>query len=926
MGRAVQQTNPFEMDSGWTPTGDDVAGYQFNVANTFDWKGRPLKSYNMDGSYKEASYAGCGCAGGEVTTLTDEGTIEAGVAKRRQQKIYADVLGRTIKTELLNWEGGTVYATTVNTYNGRDQVTLVRQYMGVEGSATYQDTSMTYDGFGRLKTKHVPEQQVDPNNSASTDHTTWTYKPDDMIESVTDARGATTSYGYNNRHQITAISYVAPSGIAATSAESFAYDEAGNRISMADGSGSTSYNYDQLSRIEAETKHFNDYIPQAPLPNNSFTISYEYNLAGQLRTIVAPYGDHFDYTIDNAGRITAVAGPPMTWGPRDYVSNVKYRASGQMKSADYPNAIGFGVGCFAGIAVSQTFDNRLRPASYDVYENPSQYCATGSLLKKEYQYYDDGSLRYVKDDVIAAYDRSQEYDHLTRLTKVRTASEAQGTGTVFNYRQNFSYDVWNNTLSRQMTTTSSDETQTYTYLNNRATSLVNSQATPWQYDADGRIVNDTHTAYSNDAAGQVVGTQVPDEYVMARTNDGDGLSVKQEVGETTPDRPVYLIRSTVLNGRIITQTPAVAGESPRTSVYLFGKLLAYKFTNSGAAYWQFQEPSGTTVLDDDGGYHSVRRMELDPTGAVVYDDYEANQTFYGGRYFDSWTLGLDGFGGSPFGGSSCFMDGFEANCGRVMQSLELGIVDQCQGIDCGPAIAVIRRNSDGSTRRVLVPLSHDFNTGELGYFPEQWGLMDSPSVASRITEIAEWAENQVRQNYDACKKTLGGSPEPGKSQAAKILGVSVIERTPAVLLAVTWGSEATDQQTHLFDEYPVANYRPGDNGWDVGPGQTSTTYYNKPRFTEGLPLAFGNNFSESARFNGDPFQNLRATARAYSLDIIPRARSLADAAGLFRAGRRTDPKTRQEDSRYRARVTQFNDLEGGYSNFFECLRNGPKKK
>src|SRR5687767_6255627 len=72
MGRPVQQTNPFEMDSGWNPTGDDAMGYQFNVANTFDWQGRPVKTYNMDGTFKEASYSGCGCAGGEVVTLTDE--------------------------------------------------------------------------------------------------------------------------------------------------------------------------------------------------------------------------------------------------------------------------------------------------------------------------------------------------------------------------------------------------------------------------------------------------------------------------------------------------------------------------------------------------------------------------------------------------------------------------------------------------------------------------------------------------------------------------------------------------------------------------------------------------------------------------------------------------------------------------------------
>jgi len=85
----------------------------------------------MDGTFKEASYAAV-VVRGRVVTLTDEGTIDGGVAKTRQQRIYADVLGRTVKTEALNWEGGSVYSTTVNTYNVRDQVTLVRQWAGAE--------------------------------------------------------------------------------------------------------------------------------------------------------------------------------------------------------------------------------------------------------------------------------------------------------------------------------------------------------------------------------------------------------------------------------------------------------------------------------------------------------------------------------------------------------------------------------------------------------------------------------------------------------------------------------------------------------------------------------------------------------------------------------------------------------------------------
>ena len=107
-----------------------------------------------------------------MVTLTDEGTLDGGVAKRRQQKIYSDVLGRTVKTELLNWQGGSVYSATVKSYNVRDQVTQIRQYAGAEGSGTYQDTTMTYDGYGRLKTKHVPEQNPGRPPSGPTTPTT----------------------------------------------------------------------------------------------------------------------------------------------------------------------------------------------------------------------------------------------------------------------------------------------------------------------------------------------------------------------------------------------------------------------------------------------------------------------------------------------------------------------------------------------------------------------------------------------------------------------------------------------------------------------------------------------------------------------------------------------------------------------------------
>jgi hypothetical protein len=116
MGRVWKVSNPTEVNSSWVPSGDDAAGIYY-TQQTYDWKGRPLITTNPDGTTKEASYAGCGCAGGEVVTITDEGVTDAtGALKKRQQKIYSDVLGRTVKNEILNWAGARSNGTRVTVY------------------------------------------------------------------------------------------------------------------------------------------------------------------------------------------------------------------------------------------------------------------------------------------------------------------------------------------------------------------------------------------------------------------------------------------------------------------------------------------------------------------------------------------------------------------------------------------------------------------------------------------------------------------------------------------------------------------------------------------------------------------------------------------------------------------------------------------
>src|SRR5262249_21764829 len=156
-----------------------------------------------DGTDKLISYDGCGCAGGQVTTVQGESVPYNSSTARRTQKVYEDVLGRSYKTELLDWDIS-VYSTEVKTFNARDQVTQVRTYSGTTSSSTFQDVTMSYDGHARLKNEHHPEQQ---DSSGNPTYTTYNYFADDNIDSVVDARGASTSYAYNSRGLVTQISY-----------------------------------------------------------------------------------------------------------------------------------------------------------------------------------------------------------------------------------------------------------------------------------------------------------------------------------------------------------------------------------------------------------------------------------------------------------------------------------------------------------------------------------------------------------------------------------------------------------------------------------------------------------------------------------------------------------------------------------------------
>jgi len=127
MGRLTRQSNPAEVTASWAFAGEDTAWVY--TLQTYDWKGRPLKTTNTDLSTSEYDYGGCGCAGGEVVSTRDE--------VGRRQRVTYDELGRPRKTQIFTQQDKNVaftispsetpYSTVTNSYDALDHVVEMRE-------------------------------------------------------------------------------------------------------------------------------------------------------------------------------------------------------------------------------------------------------------------------------------------------------------------------------------------------------------------------------------------------------------------------------------------------------------------------------------------------------------------------------------------------------------------------------------------------------------------------------------------------------------------------------------------------------------------------------------------------------------------------------------------------------------------------------
>lgn len=488
--------------------------------------------------------------------------------------------------------------TTEFLYNAADEPVETKKPNGAVLKTEYDgagEVVAQVDGNGKTTTyvRNELEQAVeiiDPLNRK----TVQAFDPAGNVETVVDPMERVTGYTYDPADRLEAIGYSEE----ATPSVGFDYDEDGNLTRMIDGTGESTFVYDQLGRLEEATNGHGD------------TVAYEYNLADEQEKIVYPNGKAVDRAFDGSGRLESVT----DWLER--TTSFEYDPDSNLEAIHYPAPSG-NVDQFA-------YDRAGRMLSVDFKKG------TESLASIEY---DRDPLGQVEAMVAAGLpgpeEEAYEYDKNERL--IKAGAEA------------FEYDNADNPIKTPGSTNAFDpanqlETGTgvayeYDPMGDRVKTTPSvGPATHYAYDQAGSLTSvkraaegESHainTSYSFDGSGLLAGrTSGPstghfvwdrsaalplllDDETNSYLYGPGGIPIVQIDAE---EEPTYLHHDQLGNTRLLTNK---AGEAAATFTYsAYGQLAAKTGTATTPLGYAGQ------YTDPDTGLQYLRARFYDPVTA-----------------------------------------------------------------------------------------------------------------------------------------------------------------------------------------------------------------------------------------------------------------------------------------------------------------------
>jgi RHS repeat-associated protein len=512
------------------------------------------------------------------------------------------------------------------TYDVRNRLTLVTYPDNTTALQSYDPAGHQLtetDQAGRLtRYSYDAAGELSSVTDALDQATNYSYDAARNLLSVIDANNHTTRYEYDSLNRLTKRTL--PLGMS----ETLAYDAVGNRTSRTDFIGKrTTYSYDSLNRLLSK-------IPDATLSEPS--VSFTYTATGQRATMVDASGTT-TYTYNNRDRLTSKATPQ---GTLTYT----YDAVGNPLSLRSSNANGASVNYGHDVLnrLQSVTDNRLTPGTttysydavdnltaavsangvqstlgYNALDNPTNLTISKGGLLRSYAYNYNAAGQRLSATENSGRAVSYSYDALARLTSETITNDPNSANGTLNY----SLDAVGNRLSRTSTLAAiSSTTSTYD-----ANDRLNSDS----YNANGNTTSADGNTYAYNFENRI---KTVDGGATTFVYDGDGNRVaKTAAGVTTK----YLVDDLNPTGYAQVTEEVAGGSVQRTYTYGNALVSQKQLGNSQTSFYGSDAHGSVRLLTNNAGsvtdaydYEAFGNL-VSGTGATP------NDYLYSGERFDS---------------------------------------------------------------------------------------------------------------------------------------------------------------------------------------------------------------------------------------------------------------------------------------------------